>query len=116
MPNYRNSLKSPRAKAYLNQEGKCFYCDFPMWLEQPEAFAKQYEVSLNQANALKCTGEHLLAKSHSGKDNGKNIVAACWFCNSRRHRRKNPLEPKEFKRYVTNRIRAGRWISVRPKG
>lgn len=47
------------------QQGKlCFYCARPM---------------------TKPTAEHLKARHEGGPDTAKNIVAACSYCNHRRH-------------------------------
>lgn len=111
MPKQRKSLKSPRAKAFQRQDGRCFYCALPMWVDGPEAFAARYKLTIGQTKNLKCTGEHLQAKCDGGKDFGTNIVAACWLCNIRRHRRKKVMTPDKYGSFVKKRIRNGRWIS-----
>lgn len=110
MAKKRKSLKIPRSLAFQKQIGRCFYCQLPMWLDHPEAFAAQYNLTTAQARILKCTGEHLQAKCNGGKDTGANIVAACWQCNTRRHRSKKALTPDKYSKHVRSRITAGRWI------
>ncbi|WP_370315223.1 HNH endonuclease signature motif containing protein [Roseivivax marinus] len=60
---------------------------------------------------LRCTAEHLQARSDGGKDTFDNIVAACWFCNTRRHNQKVPLEPEAYRQHVRRRMSAGRWLA-----
>ena len=61
---------------------------------------------------FKCTAEHLLAKQDGGKDDESNIVAACHFCNQKRHKCKNPKDPISYKHYISTRLSKGRWNSV----
>ncbi|WP_416347129.1 HNH endonuclease signature motif containing protein [Devosia sp.] len=62
-------------------------------------------------SSSRCTAEHLRARCDGGKDVLENVVAACWLCNNRRHRRKVPPAPEDYKRLVRNRISRGRWIA-----
>ncbi|MBL4929995.1 HNH endonuclease signature motif containing protein [Fuscibacter oryzae] len=62
--------------------------------------------------ALHCTAEHLHPRSEGGQDTTDNIVAACWYCNSRRHRRKHPLSPEAHRLRVQQRMTAGKWHST----
>lgn len=103
------SLKKYRLKAFTLQQSRCIYCELPMWLENPEAYAKQYKITPNQAKIFRCTAEHLIARQDGGKDNQSNIVAACHYCNQKRHQRKSPKDPLTYKVYVNNRIKKGKW-------
>jgi len=105
----RKSLVTPRKQAYVVQSGCCFYCGAKMWLDSPERYASQHKLSLKQTQLLKCTGEHLAAHSEGGSSSASNIVAACWFCNNRRHRFKRPLSPDSYKKHVQKRLSKGLW-------
>jgi HNH endonuclease len=98
-----------RKSAYITQSGRCFYCDCLMWENNPESFAKSNNISPPQAKWLKCTAEHLEARKDGGKDAAKNIVAACLWCNRKRHSRKLDLSPQAFQLLVKQRVRKGRW-------
>lgn len=103
------SLARPRATAYARQSGRCFYCDSPMWTSNPREFALKHNITLAQAMRLQCTGEHLEARQDGGSDSLSNIVAACWHCNQRRHRRKEAPPPEHYKQFVRKRMSQGRW-------
>lgn len=107
----RPSLEKPRNQAFKQQNGLCFYCHKPMWVSDIDAFARQYGISLNQAQYLKCTGEHLVAHNEGGSGKLKNIVAACRFCNEKRHNRKNPPDPQAYSALVERRLQKGGWNS-----
>ena len=76
-----SSLYKLRQKAFRRQEGHCYYCEYPMWLESWEEFAASFGISKAAAFHFRCTAEHLVARQDGGKDSPKNIVAACRFCN-----------------------------------
>ncbi len=80
-----------------------------MWLHDPQVFAKKYKITTKQVQLFKCTAEHLKAKQEGGKDSESNIVAACHYCNQKRHKYKSPKEPISYKQYVTNRLEKGKW-------
>jgi hypothetical protein len=110
------TLNKSRLKAFNLQQGKCFYCELPMWLDHPQQFADEYKITLKQAKPFKCTAEHLLAKQDGGKDNQNNIVAACHYCNQKHHQRKSPKDPMPYKHYVTKRVAKGKWnVGIMPK-
>jgi 5-methylcytosine-specific restriction endonuclease McrA len=69
-------------------------------------------ISKRQARLLQCTAEHLQPLKSGGATNAANIVAACWYCNSRRHRRKDDLSPEEFKCWVLRRLQKKRWHHI----
>jgi len=109
MPNQkRKSLKNPRKRAFLRQNGRCCYCHKPMWLDNSIQYAKQHGLTIRQARQMQCTGEHLEAHKDGGSDSQENIAAACWFCNSHRHKRKNEIDPERYEQYVLRRQKKGR--------
>ena len=102
-------IQKYRLLAFERQNGRCYYCEAPIWLEKIAEFAARFGLSLRQANLFKCTAEHRVARQDGGSDSSENIVAACWFCNSRRHRRKLALSPKAFKKLVSQRMKQLKW-------
>ena len=111
MSNKRKSLKEQKLKAYNDQKGLCYYCKNPMWLVNPSEYASKFKISIQLAKIFQCTGEHLIPHSNGGTSKQNNIVAACKFCNSQRHRRKKVLSPKPYYNFVQTRICKGRWNS-----
>lgn len=105
----RRPLAKPRTQAFQAQGGRCFYCHLPMWQAHPEHFAAQHGLTLGQVQALRCTGEHLVAHKDGGGSGAGNIVAACRFCNQARHRRKADLGPDEFALLVGKRMKRQGW-------
>ena len=116
MSKHRISLKSLRKNAHRAQGGRCYYCALPIWEEGSSRFASAHQLSLKQARLLKSTGEHLKAHAESGKANRSNIAAACTYCNSHRHRMKQPLRPERYKRYVHRKMAKGGWHQLHLKG
>ena len=104
-----HSLKKIRARAFDSQEGKCFYCKFPMWLVDPCVHPLWATTSARALHRLQCTAEHKVARMDGGSNTRRNVVAACRFCNHSRHRRRQPLSSKRFKKLVASRIRNGKW-------
>lgn len=113
MTKSRKSLITPRSIAFNRQAGRCFYCSQPMWSENPLEFASKYKITLGQARRFQCTAEHLQAHQDGGKADQANIVAACWFCNQKRHKRKIAPSPVQYKRLICQRMSQGRWHEVR---
>lgn len=113
MPKTRKSPKNPRTKSFHQQNGRCYYCDQPMWVADLTEFVIKYKITLGQAKGLQCTGEHLIAHSDGGTCKQDNIVAACLCCNQGRHRRKINLNPKQFKSLIQRRMNQGRWHNFR---
>lgn len=88
------SLRRKRVHAYNEQNGRCFYCQWPMW---ERAFEPQND-ALNRLNAVRsnkndpvanllsfeCTAEHVVRRANGGRGAAANIVAACLDCNSGR--------------------------------
>lgn len=98
-----------RKSAYEAQRGHCCYCGLAMWLDNLETFANYHGYTLAEAKLLQCTAEHLTARECGGTDTPANVAAACWYCNSRRHKRKRPLAPDRYRLYVVARLKKGRW-------
>jgi 5-methylcytosine-specific restriction endonuclease McrA len=99
-----------RADAFHRQEGRCYYCTAPMWHDDGSAFARAYGLSLKVARWLQCTAEHLKARINGGSDSRENIVAACRYCNLKRHqRRKVAPTPNDFRKHVMRRLSRGAW-------
>lgn len=108
------AIKKFRSKSYYQQQGLCIYCEKPMWLDDIKAFAKQQSITTGQAKQSQCTAEHLIPKSQGGKDEQRNIAAACLFCNQTRHKSKHPLDPIRFKNRVMNRVARNLWNNQIP--
>lgn len=106
-----NRLPSLRRQAARTQAYRCYYCNQPMWDDNPTALVSGLGLTKAQAKWFRCTAEHLHAKSQGGRDSRENIVAACLYCNRTRHVAKRPLAPHEYKHYVVKRMRAGRWLA-----
>ena len=102
-------LRTNRQSAFERQNGRCYYCNLPMYIGDAEIFARQQSITVNQARLLKCTAEHLTARQDGGKDTVSNIVAACLNCNRQRHNRKAPPAPEHFKKYVGTRMGSTGW-------
>jgi 5-methylcytosine-specific restriction endonuclease McrA len=105
----RKSLKNVAAKAFDLQNGRCFYCDSPMWRGDSSKHQNSLRISSAQAKWFQCTGEHLVPHSEGGSSGADNIVAACQFCNLQRHRMRVPPRPEQFRQFVQKRVLARRW-------
>jgi len=112
MASKRKSLKSPRKLAFDRQSGHCFYCGQLMWLYDLRGFAKDTGLSIRQAKGLRCTGEHLVPHAEGGAASESNIVAACRYCNSHRHRTAIVLAPVNYKKRVKQRLAKGKWHQI----
>jgi hypothetical protein len=106
-----STLVKNRLLAFETQAHRCYYCGYQMWLTSPDEFASRLGITARQALLLRCTAEHLRAKCDGGTNHRHNIAAACLSCNRRRHTRKAPRNPFEFKTLVVRRLKAGRWHS-----
>lgn len=112
-------VKKYRERAFRAQKGHCYYCRCRMWdSEGWEAFRKEHSLTPGQAKQLRCTAEHVVARSERGRDVAQNIVAACLYCNRGRHARRTPKASQDFAAYVRERLSAIRWHSfdVRVRG
>ncbi len=106
------ALKNIRRKKMIAQGGRCYYCDLLMW-DDAATTAPRAQRTKAAMKGLRCTAEHLHPRSEGGRNTADNIVAACWYCNNRRHRRKLPLSPEAHRQHVQQRMAAGRWL---PRG
>ena len=109
------SLRSKRATAFNRQNGLCFYCDQPMWLDDSFTFSIVHGITVKQARAFQCTAEHLVAQCNGGDHSEKNIAAACWCCNQRRHKRNDPPDPDSYQLLVRRRIKRFKWHDTKLK-
>lgn len=100
-----------RKSAFIAQSGRCFYCELPIWEEDPESFAHTHKLTQAQARWFQSTAEHLKARQDNGKDVADNIVAACLWCNHKRHMRKIAPNPNIYKQLVKERLGNGQWHS-----
>ena len=105
------SLKRIRRRKMMAQGGRCYYCGLPMWDDAAGAASSpRNDQARRTPKALRCTAEHLHARADGGRDTDENIVAACWYCNNQRHKRKCPHSPEEHRLYVQKRMAAGKWL------
>ncbi|MDQ1919254.1 HNH endonuclease [Massilia pseudoviolaceinigra] len=111
MPDKIKAVKAARARAFRIQAGHCCYCGWPMWLDNPSAFAARYNLSRREAAWFQRTAEHCIAKCEGGTNRAENIRAACRFCNQRRHRRATVPDAKAYACLVRNRMLKGGWHS-----
>ncbi len=102
-------LKRYRRQAFISQKGRCFYCGMPMWSGSVEGFAENYGITGAQAERFQCTAEHLIARQDGGKDDRKNIVAACLYCNLTRHASSEALPHNEYREYVASLAQRQEW-------
>lgn len=107
------TLKTIRQSKMLAQRGRCYYCGLPMWDPalgvEPPTLCTTRSLQIY----LRCTAEHLRPRSEGGANTVQNIVAACWFCNSRRHHRKQPLSPDAHRAHVRRQMAAGKWLAAK---
>lgn len=97
-----------RLMSFYRQHGRCWYCGVRMWL----CSSCELQTNLPSQRAamlIRCTAEHLQARSAGGTDCEPNIVAACWYCNQLRHRGPLPPESAAFRESVRRRISRGKW-------
>jgi 5-methylcytosine-specific restriction endonuclease McrA len=97
-----------RQLAFDRQHGLCFYCSVRMWNASPAELPNPAP-STRAANRLRCTAEHLKARSDGGADVPTNIAAACAHCNGTRHKRRTPPRPEMFAKEVRKRVAARAW-------
>jgi 5-methylcytosine-specific restriction endonuclease McrA len=102
-------LIARRLRAFNAQAGRCYYCGYPMWVADPQAFAAINRITIGQARRFQCTAEHLIARCDGGPDAGDNIVAACRHCNLTRHRSPHPLTHRRYRDRVRRRLARGKW-------
>lgn len=98
-----------RKRASAAQGHVCHWCRRPMWGDSPEAFKARYRVRDRCMHWLQETAEHVVALSDGGGTTPRNIVAAHYFCNAMRHRRRRPLPPDAYQTRVLRAASSGRW-------
>lgn len=103
------SVLKHRSRSFQRQNGHCYYCGMPMWIAHSGIFAAKYKLKGGFIRRLQATAEHLNARQDGGKNSSDNIVAACHFCNTTRHKRPEPLSAVAYKKHVVKRIRKSRW-------
>ena len=108
------NLKKIREQKAATQGRCCWYCGHPTWADDSGEFATRHRMTIREAERFKQTAEHLVAKCDGGQDTEANIVMACHYCNSRRHRMRKPLSPSKYKLRVHARLAAGRWHGRSP--
>jgi hypothetical protein len=106
-------VKAARRVALKNQNNRCYYCGFLMWEDNREEFASKHGISFRLAMRFQATAEHLIAQCEGGTDTQDNIVAACFYCNSRRHRSTLPLNPDAYRSKVIRAVARGKWNTFR---
>ncbi len=108
----RRSPRKAREAAYIQQDARCYYCNQPMWLGNPDNFTRRFNLKDSQGRKLQCTAEHLHAWKDGGSNGRQNIVAACLYCNRLRHRRRKEMDPQAYKALVQKRLSARRWHGI----
>ena len=103
-----SKLQTHRRRAFELQGGRCFYCNVYMWLQSPSELPTAVP-SPQAARHLRCTAEHVEARSQGGPDSASNIAAACARCNHTRHRRRRPPESDAYLEDVRRRVGSGKW-------
>ena len=103
-----STIQILRRQAFQRQHGRCFYCSVAMWLISPHELPGGTPDGAGYAR-LRCTAEHLVARSEGGGNSEGNIVAACLHCNGTRHKRKTPPQPMAYRFDVLARVRRGAW-------
>lgn len=100
-----------RRRAFEQQRGFCHYCGLPMWEADEAAFAARLGLSARLTRLLRSTAEHLVARCDGGRNERSNIVAACHWCNQRRHRGRQANAPtaEAYRHRIKHRMAAGRW-------
>ncbi|WP_080727043.1 HNH endonuclease [Sphingobium yanoikuyae] len=113
------NLAKFRDRRSTAQSNCCFYCQQPIWSDDPAAFAAKFRISIKQTAYFRATAEHLIARSDGGTNDLCNIVAACLYCNSHRHRARSPLTPEAYQQRVRARLERGAWhclhLETRPQ-
>lgn len=84
-----------------------------MWEDDVNSFIAKYKIPLKKAMLLKSTAEHLIARKDGGIDTSINIVAACKYCNSTRHKSNLVLHPESYKKRVLSRLNQNKWHQIK---
>lgn len=105
-------LQIIRNRKAVRQRWTCTYCRQPMWLRNAEGFARRHGLTREQAELLQVTAEHLRARCDGGRNSYANIAAACLYCNRMRHQLGDALSPSDYRQFVRDELRAGRWHGI----
>lgn len=70
-----NNARNRRVKLWEKQDGKCCYCNRPMWVKG---------VHEKRKNSLQATLEHKIPKAFGGKNHMENLACSCQDCNTKR--------------------------------
>ena len=98
-----------RDDAARRQSDRCYYCKALMCIGPEAEFANAHGLRPRTAGMFRCTAEHLVPLSEGGPTTPGNIVAAHRYCNSMRHRSRQPRDHATYKRRVETSVLAGRW-------
>lgn len=105
-------LTQLRYKAFHRQQCRCYYCGLPMWESTHRALLGD-ALALPDAllDSLRCTAEHLDARCDGGQDVPGNIVAACDWCNKKRHAHRPHCAPtvQAYRAEVQRQMARGLW-------
>lgn len=108
-----NRIAKLRVRAYVAQNGRCIYCQAEMWIDTPDTFVRRFGLTQRLAESLRCTAEHLVARSDGGADTVANVAAACWVCNFRRHAKHGGIPPDSYLAVVRKQVARGCWHKQR---
>jgi 5-methylcytosine-specific restriction endonuclease McrA len=100
-----------RRQALRQQGGCCFYCQQPIWEENPSKFSDDHSIPTRFLKWVRNTAEHIRACCDGGKDRQGNVVAACYWCNSRRHQGRQHRAPDSaaYRDWVQGKVGSGKW-------
>lgn len=105
-------LQIIRNRKAVRQRWNCHYCRQPMWRRNVEAFARRHGLTMEKAERLQVTAEHLRARRDGGRNSYANIAAACLYCNRMRHQLADTLSPADYRKFIRDELRAGRWHAI----
>lgn len=89
-------LAKLRIRSAVAQQGCCYYCGLKMIDPAVPQCITPADVRPRWRKFLMCTAEHLRARRDGGGDVASNVVAACAWCNSRRHLGREDRAPDPF--------------------
>ena len=107
-----HTIKRFRTLAFQAQQGRCYYCGAPMWLNDPDPFRRTFGCTRGQLPSLRATAEHLVAQCDGGKNSRSNIVAAHYLCNRRRHQPPKALSADRYRERVARLMAQGSWFAA----
>ncbi len=107
------NLQQIRRRKLHEQNGRCYYCLAPVWSRNPRAFGRRHGVTMRSVKLFQCTAEHLTPRCEGGPDSADNIVAACRYCNERRHQMKRPMTHEKYLERVQMRVARGTYRTTK---